>query len=222
MNRKELAKRLARECGIVDNISTTINQTGENLLLVDWIDSAYRSILSMHVIWSFLYADFSFDTTIGKSEYTPAEAGITSFKDWIAEDVRCYLTDQATEQNIYFNEWDLFKRTFLFGASRTQTGRPSEFTIKPNSSLVVWQVPDDAYTITGNYYMAGESMTGDTSEPIFGEDYHMIIVWRAMLDYGAGYAEADKYAHGQNEYAKILKKMEFIYLPKIKRARALC
>ena len=201
---------------------STLNQTGEFAKIIDWIDEAYQDILGSHDDWLFLHNSFDFASQVAKQNYTPTEAGLTDFKNWIVDDVRTYKTTYETEQDLFFCEWDNFKRTYLFGSARAQTGPPSQFTVMPNKSFMIWPIPDDIYNINGWYYKAGAAMTTDESEPVFPEIYHWLIVWRAIVYYGADYVEADKYAHGLAEYKRIKGMMEFNELPQLIRGAPLC
>jgi len=223
MDKLALVNRLLRESGqSFTGVTTTEGRTDEYLKFCDWIDAAYRDILSLHKTWGFLHDSFSFDTVVGQQEYTRTQAGKVGLKSWLVGDVRSYLADYANEQNIYFLDWERFKQKYLFGNQRSQTGPPAEFTIKKNKSFAIWPIPDNIYTINGWCYVTGDDMTTDESVPIFDEDYHMIIVWRALTFYGADYVEADKYEHGLNEFRKIKSDMEFHELPELERAEPLC
>jgi hypothetical protein len=222
MNRLQLAKKIAFHSGMSDSGPvSTVNVSGEEAKIIDWLDMSYRDILALHDDWRFLYGDFTFLTTIGKSEYTPAEAGQSDFKNWITEDVR-WWRELPNEHDLIFTEWEIFKRVNLFGSARTQTGQPCEFTVKPDRSIVVWPIPDDTYTIYGNKYKKGLDLTADDSEPIFDSDYHWLIVWRAIVYYGADYVEADKFAFAAGEYKRIKGNMEYNELPTLQRGAPLC
>ena len=219
----QLTQRLRRECGINGTASdptSTVNQNGEYLMLVDWIDDFYNDIQSSKESWRFLRKSFSASLTSGASEYSAVTIADDHAR-WILGDVRCYLTSAGVEreQEIFFIEWEEFKRTYLFGSSQSQTGQPVNFTVKPDMSLQFWPIPDDSYTVVGEYYRTpvdwNDEDDPDSEEPVFPARFHMIIVWGALYFYGANYAEADKYLHGQTEYEKILAKLEFNQLPRV-------
>ena len=219
--RLELAVKLSKESGVnVTGPTSTLNQTGEYGMLVDWLDDTYERIQSEHENWNFLREEFTSPLTSGTSEYTPTAASITDHGSWIVDGVRCYLTATGVsdEQEIFYVPWDHFKRTYLFGSSRTQTGRPIHFTIKPDDSIVVYPIPDDAYTIIGEYCKAPVEFptdsTADDTEPIFPDKFHLNLVWGALLFYGANYAESDRYVHGKNQYKKMKHLMEISQLPR--------
>lgn len=215
MTRLDLAVMLREESGVSGSGPTsTVSQSGEYKMLVGWMDRAYNRIQLKHRDWKFLRNDFSRALTSGTSEYTASATGSLRHRTWITDDVRCYLTATGVsdEQDIFFMPWADFKRTYLFGSARTQTGRPSYFTVKPDDSLVFWPVPDDSYTVVGEYYVRpvdwSEESDPDNETPVFPEQFHELVVWGALKFYGANYVEHDKYVHGQNEYRNLIELME--------------
>lgn len=214
--RLELAVKLREEADIAGTGPTsTLNQTGEYKMLIGWLDDAYERIQSEHVNWEFLWAAYTFDVSSGTASYTPTAASITDHGSWIVDDVRCYLTatGYSDEQEIYYVRWDDFKRTYLFGSQREETGRPIHFTVKPDDSMVFYPIPDDTYTIVGERYKAPVEFSADADEPVFPDKFHNILVWGALFFYGANYVEPDRYTHGENQYKKMKALMEIEQLP---------
>ena len=221
--RLQLAQRLRRECKMNGTGPTsTVGQSGEYELLIDWIDDTYERIQSSSETFSFLRKSFSFSISSGISEYTTTAATLTDHANWITDDVRCRLTSAAVsdEQEIYYVEWEEFRRTYLFGSHQTQTGRPVQFTIKPDDSIQFWPIPDANYTITGEYYRSpydwATATLPDDEEPIFPARWHMAIVWGALYYYGANYAEIDRWTHGQNEFERLMRELVFDQAPRIR------
>lgn len=216
MNHLQLCQRLRQEARISGTgPTTTVSQSGEYLKIVDWIAAAYEDIQNQHETWRFLQQPFSFTTTIGTRDYTPAEAGITDLRRWKHSsygDIRCYLT-AGDEQRLYYLPWDQFRDIYLIGTNRTQSGRPGHFSIEPDDTINFDYLPDQEYTIVGEYYQKPDVLSGDSDEPLFPSNFHLAIVYRALMFFGADYAAQEKYTHGQNEYRKILRKMEQTQLP---------
>jgi hypothetical protein len=216
MNYLQLCQRLRQEARISGTgPTTTVSQTGEYLKVVDWIDTAYEDIQNLHETWKFLQKPFSFTTTVGKRDYTPTEAGYASLRRWKHSshgDIRCYLT-AGDEQRLAYLPWDTFRDIYLIGNSRTQTGRPGVFSIEPDDTINFDYLPDQVYTVVGEYYQNPDILSGDTDTPLFPVNFHMVIVYRALMYYGADYAAEEKYTHGQNEYKRLLRRMEQTQLP---------
>jgi hypothetical protein len=215
MNFLQLCKRLRSESGIPSTgPSTVVGQTGELSKIVEWIQSAYEDIQNLHPKWQFLQESFNFSTVSGTAEYTPTAAGINDLLSWKEDDFRVYL-NVSDEIYLVYEPWDTFRPYYNYGSLRTQTEKPTVITVKPNKSLFLWAIPDQAYTIDGQYYKTPDVMENNTDVPIFENNFHMAIVWKGLMYYGGERGAPDAYAHGQAEYKKIIRKLEFDQLPKM-------
>ena len=213
MNFLQLCQRLSRESGTSGTGPTSVGgQTGFSLSLVEWISTAYEDIQNMHPTWLFLKEPFSFNTAVGKRDYTPIEAGLTDLREWKTNewgDFRNYSSvGVQDEQYLTFIPWADYKPIYLFGVTRTSAGRPTFFSVKPDKTLDFYQIPDQIFTINGEYYKQADIMEENADEPIFPDQFHLAIVWRALMHYGAFDAAGEKYSHGQNEYKKLMRKLE--------------
>ena len=173
--------------------------------VVNWIADAYEDIQDKHADWSFLRNDFSFNCVSGTGVY-PAST-VTDLANWKRDSLRVYLTTTDDEQWLESRAWENFRDIRLMGSSRTQTGRPIEFSIKPDKSLIVWPIPDDTYTINGEYYKVAQVMADDTDEPVF-DRHHMAIVYNALMRYAAYVAEPSLYARAESEHKRLIRKIE--------------
>lgn len=219
MNRLQLVQRLNQEAGATGaTISTTLSQSGLVQRLIDWIDSAYQDIQNLRENWDFLREDFSFTTNTTSREYTKDAISLTDLNAWKTDDVRVYKVATDETQLIY-EPWDNFKRTFIFGAHRTTTARPFYFSIDAAGSFWTDYIPNDTYTINGEYFKVAQAMsstgaTANTDTPLIPTRYQMAIVWRALMFYGAYEGADEVYTHGEKEYRAILSALEFNQLPR--------
>lgn len=205
----ELCQRLRQEAGLSGTgPASVLSQTGEMKRIVDWVASAYEDIQNLHATWRFLRTDFSFSTIASTQDYLPTSVSLSDFGSWIKKDIRIY-SSVADEDSLEYCPWEIFRQAYYFGSNRTQTGRPTVITVKPNNALALWQLPNDVYTVNGEYYKTAQSMTANADSPLIPTRFQMIIVWKGLMHYGA-YAGADeKYAHGSNEYKKLLALLEY-------------
>ena len=216
--RLQLAVDLRREAGISGSgPATTLAQTGEYQRVVEWIDTAYESVQNLHATWNFLRTEFSFPTIATTANYTKTAVGLTELGSWNTESFRCYLTATGVsdEQELDYVPWDEFRFAYGRGTQSTQTERPSVVTIKPDLSLTFWPIPNAIFTVTGEYFKRAQVMTADEDEPIIPQQFHSIIVWKALMLYGAYTGADEKYSHGQNEYRAVLNKLVKNQLPRI-------
>lgn len=216
----QLCSRLRQEAGISGSgPSSVTGQTGEMKRVVDWVSAAYEAIQSAHANWEFLRNDFTFPTIANTVAYLPSSVSLPEHADWIETGMTIYETSVADEQRIDFVPWDEFRANYQFGT--VLTGRPTIASVKPDRSIALYPTPDDAYTVRGEYYKRAQTMTANGDEPLFPARFHLAIVWRALMLYGAQESAAELYAHGKTEYDKVMRSLEANQLPEIAFAGAL-
>lgn len=221
MNFLKLCTRTRREARISGSGPVSVlAQTGEMQMVVEWVQAAYEDVQNMSPLWEFLRSDFSFNTIASAPTYTLSATGLTGLQSWRTADyesISCYLaaTGIAGQQALEKISWEDMRGSRFFGSSSTQSGRPTEYAIKPDKSIVFWPVPDAVYTVVGEYYKKPQTLANNTDEPIFPEAYHMVLVWLAMRYSGAYQAAPDKYSQGDNEYKRLLYALRRDQLPKV-------
>ncbi len=200
--------------------TTTVSQSGMNQRLINWINTAYEDIQNLHETWIFRRKEFEFSTIAAQANYTYNEVGLTDLASWFfnpdhnhVSGIRAFLTEND-EQDLIFFPWEDFRANYLYSANRSVTTRPTVFTIKTDQSIQLWAIPDKVYTINGEYIAIADTLDGDTDTPVFNQ-YQMIIVWRALMFYGAFEGAPEVYAHAENEYKALLRKLEFNQLPRM-------
>jgi len=197
--------------------ASVISQTGESKKIVEWVQAADEDIQNMYPDWEFLRDDFSFSTIAAQQSYTPTQAGESTLANWKVNergDVRIY-SSVLDESYLVYMPWQEFKSTYLFGSSRSQTGRPTVFSIKPNNSIIFHPIPNAVFNCNGEFYGKAVTMATNTADPQFPSQFHMILVWRALTLYGAYDAADERYTHGQNEYLRILTALKRDQMPQI-------
>lgn len=192
---------------------TVLSQTGELGNIVAWVSTAYEDIQDESKAWKFLRFDFSFQTIAATSTYLPSAVSLAEHAKWKPDTLRAYLTATGVsdEQRVVEWDWETFRDVRTIGT--IQSGRPSEFSIKPDESLIFFPTPDAIYTVTGEYWKRPQVMTLNADEPLFDRTFHMAIVWKAVMYYAADQGAAELYASAQNEYRRVLRKLKRKYLP---------
>jgi len=215
MNFLQLCQRLRSEAGIPGvGPSSVAGQTGELLRVVQWIEEAYEYIQNLYSTWRFLQKSFSFNTIASTSTYTPTGIVLSDLLSWKTNDIRVYLTE-GDETLLAFVPWENFRPYYNFGSLRSQEGKPSVVTIKPDNSIMFWPKPDQIYTIDGQYHRVADILDGNIDTPIFAAPYHLAIVWYALMLYAGALGAPDVYAHGQTQYRSVVRKLMASQLPRI-------
>lgn len=224
----ELAQRLRQECGGTGTgPATVVGQVGEYARLVSWIVSAWIDIQSKHEDWGFLRASCAVATVAGQSEYTPLQCGIPAgtFGTWDRQTFRNYVTAAGVTSEVHMDggvDYDAWRNTYLFGAARAVRTRPSVASERPSDhALALGPVPAAGYTVTGDYYTAPVILANNADEPAIPVQDRIIIVWRALMDYGGYAAASEAYQRAKQEHDVILARLEARWLAPIRCGPAL-
>lgn len=182
----QLCQRLRQEAGASGSDSTVVSATGEWKRLCDWIAQAWVDIQLSQDAWDWMWVKKSFNTIANQGEYPYASSPIslTDFARWKDNSFRIYKDTIGDEHLL--DQWDYedFRNTFLISTPQTTYTYPSIITVSPSDSLILALPPNDVYAVTGEYYTVPSELTADANEPEMPSRYHMLIVWRALQDYG--------------------------------------
>jgi hypothetical protein len=233
VNHLQLVQRLWLESGASGTSpgpSTVVSQTGEYARLVTWTNAAWLDIQNAHTDWDWMRSAAPFTTVAGTSEYTlgsgAGTVGVTAANHgmWARHTGRIYLTATGTddEQHLDWIPYDAWRNGYLFGAQRSVNTRPSVMTISPAKSICV--PPTLAgYTVTCDYFTAPVDLDAadDSDTPALPAAFHMAIVYRALMMYGAYESAPEVYDRGEMEFGKLMRRMTADRLPEMGFAGAL-
>lgn len=185
--------------------------------MVEWFNSAWMDIQGYHQDWGWLRTSTSFVCVAGQATYTPAQAGTTNFGMWERCSFRNYPTATGTDAEIRmdFMDYDMWRDIYQFGSNRTATSQPYHFTITPAKAIGLGPVPTGDYTVTADYFTLPTELSANTDTPSLPTQYHMAIVYRAMMMYGAFESATEVYQRGELEFKRLLRRMENDYMPEI-------
>lgn len=221
----DLVKRLRQESGTSGAApSTTVSQSGDIKNLVDWVSTAWLDIQNERTDWFFMRQAIAFNTTAAKSIYSASEAGIASFGNFKRDSFRQYRVAAgfASEMDLPYLPYDRFRDAYLFGAERSRTQLPLHFTIDPQKNMLIGPIPDAVYNINGEGFALPTEFALDTDRPTMPSQFHMIIVWRALVYYGYKEAAPEALTFGQSEYNRLMRLLVRDQLPDVTLGGALC
>lgn len=222
MNFLQLCQRARQEAGISGTGPVSVSsQTGELGKIVDWVLTAYQDVQNKHATWDFMRFDFTFQTIAATSTYLPSAVNLAEHAKWEVNDMRAYLasTGLSDEARIRYRPWRQFKAVRQIGV--VSTGKPCEFSVRPDKSAMFWPTPDAIYTISGEYWKRAQTMTANADEPLIPDEYHMIIVWGAVRYYAGDQGAAELYALADINYTKLMRALEKDQLPQFELAESL-
>lgn len=223
MNYLQLVQRLAVECGVVGTISSVVGQTGMYAKLVNWTDAAWVEIQGMHDNWNWMREPFAFNTVANTGDYNPNSITntvtgqqMTDLRYWWKDTFRCQRVSIGVQDEQWLVEWEyqVFRNTYRFNVQ--MPGRPVVFAIRPNEKeVLLGQVPDDIYQISGEYQVLPSSMAVNTDTPAMPTHLHLAIVYKAMQSYGLYEAAPEVLSRGTTEFSRLMNQLEREQLPEL-------
>lgn len=212
----EGVRTLREKCGIAGNGPTSVvAQSGEALRLVNWFQEAWNEIQALHTDWKWMRGSFSFQTAPGKLAYLPTadagEVGITDLARWHGDSFRMWLTGAGRHDEQFLPEWshETWRNTYDFGSQAELQQRPSMWAERPgDQAILLGPLPDNVYTVVGEYQRAPSELVGDAAVPGMPKQFHRLIVYKAMMLYGAYEAAPEVRAEGEDSYDRMLSLLE--------------
>lgn len=225
-----LCQRTRQECGISGSGPTTVvGQSGNLQRLIDWVNTAWMDIQTTHQDWNWLRTTMTFTTVSGQATYAlgtgagTCGVSVATFGMWNRDTFRNYPTAVGNRGEVFmdFIHFQTWRDTYQYGALRYTTTRPVQMSISPEKSICLGPTPNGDYTISGDYYLAPSLMSADADVPALPAQYHMAIVYRAMMSYGAYESAPEVYQRGELEFGKLMRRMTADRLPETTWAGAL-
>lgn len=238
MNLLSLVQRAMVEGAASGSITTTANESGEAQRFINWVTSAWNDLQTIHDDWKWMRSSYilaasgdstdgpglSFTTVAGQAVYqngtAPGQTGIDpdTFQKWVRGSFWCYptATGYTAETQLDLVDFDAWRSTYMLGANRDVQTRPVAMAEGPDFSICLGPPPAVGYTVTGDYYRAPSQMSADSDTPTgLPGAQHMIIVWKALLDYGGYEAASDVYQRAESHYESMLSQLEILRLPEV-------
>lgn len=217
MNFKQLVSRTMREAGIPTQTFEAVGvggATGEALRVVGWVESAYADVQSRRK-WGFLWE--STQITVPAGDYIVPAATVGAIPAARYEKESLFDVSGA---NFGYLSWEQFR--LAYPAVLIMAGTPSLWTIRPDGAFVVNSKPTAPIVYTVDRYKRPQVMASNTDEPVLPVEFHMAIVWRALLLY-CNFEEAGvSRATAQAEFDRIVNAMGVQELPDLLEAAPLC
>ena len=191
---------------------------------INWINWAWLDLQKQYPDWQFMFREFEAAWPSGSPSRTPEQLGLTgeagsppSLGHWKkGGDYRQRLTGApSTEGPLAVQIYSEFKRQWLVGNGRTQTGKPEYLAVHPDKSLYLHPIPDKTYTIGLEYYRAPRPMIGNEAIPAgLPAEHRLVLVYRALTEYGGFNAANEVYQKAHHEGKRMMKQLEQVERPK--------
>jgi hypothetical protein len=182
-----------------------------------WIAQAWTDIQRRHRDAGFMEADLSFQTTAGVQVYKASDAALAlaNFRDWKRDSFRCYRTSigVADEQFIKFQDLLAFRNQYEYSSMRLTQQRPVVYTSDPHKYLHFGPIPEDVYTVVGQYYKSPVTLSADADIPAIDDYFHDLLVFAAMKKYALYESAPEVLERATEEGGRLMAALEAEYLP---------
>lgn len=224
MNFLQLCQRVFQEGGISGSITSVTNQTGEAQRVVNWVNAAYQQILNdQSMNWNFQHSVSTIQLTPGIGTYSFTDLGIPAGAQWDINSMRVAksstLADETMLAPMRFPE---FRDFWLFSANRLVQSRPLNCTVNNQTELQLAPIPDQAYYLNFEWLLQLSSLVANTDVPAIPARFQLVIVWRALREYGLFEAAPEVIARAERNYKEVMLQLELDQSYEVVVAGALC
>lgn len=204
MNYLQLCQATLRESGLSGTIDSVATATGVNARICSWVNWAARDITMQREDWRFRRGMATAASTTLQAN-SAAVFGLTDFAAWKAAN-KTYaptayrVSDGAgTEHKLAWLDYDTFRMKYLIGVQ--VPGSSQEWSISPTDEILLGPAPDSAHFVRADYARDFVDLVSDLDTPILPAKFHMLIVWRALTEYGGYDAAAEVFQRADRNYS---------------------
>lgn len=207
MNFLEICKRVRQEVGVSGEGPASVSgQTGMYKKIVDWVLSAHEEVQLRHNSWRFDWGNVVTPLDQGVEFYLPSDVWALPARNWDWDSMYVYPTADGPQNRTWLTriDYNAYRQTRIPSVQ----GRPIYVTWSPSKELGMYPIPKDGLTFVGDYYMPPEVMVNNTDIPRMPDEYHMVIVWRAVMYWCASEENPSLFAVANQLYNNLIMKME--------------
>lgn len=176
-----------------------------NARLFNWLADNWRD-LQTERDWRWMRGQLDVAVTAGQQTYTGTGLGASRFRRWRKEDSQYTpVMYRSGNPNAYWvlEHWDLdsFRRHFIYRNLGQTT--PIAWTFDEQNQLLVGPAPLDAYQLRIDYWKSPTELTADADEPDMPSEFHMLLVWDALIELATSDAAPEILAKAQRNHATL-------------------
>lgn len=210
MNFLELCKALRREIGYSGSGPASVtSQTGESLRIVNWTLEAWEAIQRERTDWRFMLREFSLPFGAGAASVLISNEARHLKRDSLvlfrADGLRSFPEEVTIE------EMRTLRRENPNAVSTVRF-----IALDDSGNAQLYPAPSTSGTLHGEYHRKPVRMAENTDIPAMPEEYHMTIVWRALMAAAAYEGAQNQYTTGQANYQEAFNWLTQEQLPQMK------
>ena len=155
-----------------------------------WIQDADLDIQHLRKDWHFMRAGLNQAVSSGTNS-------VAAPMDFNRMDKASLVLERADGTNFYpsWLEPHLYR---MVEREHSDTGGLPLYLTLENGLLKLFPTPNESVTIKADYFVKPVKMTANADEPRLPEEYHMAIVYYALMMYGAYDEASNAWQHANN------------------------
>ncbi|WP_043530471.1 hypothetical protein [Litchfieldella xinjiangensis] len=204
----QLCQRLRQEVGAAGTGPAAVTgQHGEAQRLIGWIQQAWTEIQATRPDWRFAWAEGLIELESGYRDYALPD----DFASFIPDTI--YLDDRELTLLPYSE----FRRRFRNAAP----AQPRHITVTPGDVMRLGGVlhfdgtPGEGERLSFEYYRSPQELVTGSDVPRLPLEYHMLIVYRAMIQYGLYENAGEVVQQGMSNANRLMTEVERTQLPSV-------
>lgn len=210
MNFLELCQRTRQELGVSGTgPASTSRQVGHYKKIVDWVQDAHLEVQESLALNGYAMAWATVPLTDGVDTYDPdAQWGLQVKR--LAPDSLCVqpVGNPARRTHLVEASWDWMRARVA-----SPTGTPSAYAARPDGKIVLWPTPGDQLELHIEYERKSLPLASNTDVPWLPTEYHMAIVWRAVMFGTAHDEDLALFQSAKSNHAAIMSRVARQQLP---------
>lgn len=208
---------LAESGETFDEIAAVSLATGYQKLVVGWVADAWADVQRGSNRWDWAWREFDLDVTSGTRQYAMPVVATESIEqvDW-----RSMTLERVGDFHRYpveYLSWDKHRDLFV-SLSDTPTQQPNRVTLTPANMLRFNTVPDQAYTLRGEGWLAAQVLAASGDVPRLPAAYHRLLMFIALFDYGRWEAAPEQLSAAHKERETLEHQLFLRHGPRVRLA----
>jgi hypothetical protein len=216
----QMAQAAKRESGLGSGPVSVDTSSGDDARFFHWVAWAWRDIDLLHEGWSWRRGSADALTNGTRVLSATSDFNLSDFGSWLPASREyqpsTYKTSDgvSTERPLRFVEYDSFRALFSLG---THTSAPIQvWTVAPNGDFLVGPTPDAEHFVRAEYIKDHVPMSADDDEPALPTRFHMLIVWRALREYGGYDAASEVWQRADGNFKTMMPALSQACLPRMR------
>lgn len=220
----QLCQDTYREGGLSGQITSTQNQNGEALRVVNWVKNAYLEIMNdQGLVWKFLRKNVAVQLTAGQGTYTFDDFNLPGGVQWDTRSMRVAMNANLSDETFLAHmRFPQFRDYWLFSSRRDTKSRPLNASVDDDTNLRIAPIPDQNYWLVMQYELMGAQFSDDLDESLLPERYDNAIMWRALRHYGMFEAAPEVVARADMGYREAMQQLWGDQAPEVIIGEPLC